>query len=173
MAVLTENKKATRRPGTVDTTRPPARRPLSTDHQPLITVLPHPRKSPGGLRRLPGAQTPLPMGQRGSVTTRAVKNLSARAPMLAASLTASVAVVVLCLYVTAYARVNAEGQKLSRLRQELKIAERREIDLKGEISRLQLSAPTRAQAMNMIPAPPEMVEILTDEASIPSGAPVK
>lgn len=163
MAVLTENKKAARRPGTVDSTRPSARRPLTTDSQPLITVLPHPRKSPGGLRQLPQTSTPLPMGQRGSRTTRAVKNLSVRSPMLAATLFASFAVSLLCFYVTAYARVNAQGQQLSRLRQDLKLAERREIELKSKISQYNLSAPSRAQAMGLMPAAPEMVEVLSDE----------
>jgi hypothetical protein len=113
------------------------------------------------------------MGQRGSRTARVVKNLSVRSPMLAATLFASFAVSLLCFYVTAYARVNAEGQQLSRLRQDLKVAERREIELKGEISRYQLSAPRRAQAMNLIPAPPEMVEVLSDEGPIPTGARIK
>ncbi|MBC8138597.1 MAG: hypothetical protein H8F28_22180 [Fibrella sp.] len=170
-AVVTENKKGTRRQGAFETTRPAVRPPLTTGPQPLITVLPHPRKSPGGLRPLPPAQTPLPMGQRGSRTTRAVKNLSVRSPMLAATLFASFAVSLLCFYVTAYARVNADGQQLSRLRQDLKIAERREIELKGEISRYQLSAPKRAQAMNLIPVPPEMVEVLTAEELVPTGLP--
>lgn len=168
--VVTENKKGARRQGTSDTTRPALRYPPTIAHQPLITVVPHPRKSPGGLRPLPGTQSPLPMGQRGSRTTRAVRNLSVRSPMLAATLFASFAVSLLCFYVTAYARVNAEGQQLSRLRQDLKVAERREIELKGEISRYQLSAPARAQAMNMVPAPPDMVEVLAEG---PSGASVK
>jgi hypothetical protein len=102
------------------------------------------------------------MGQRGSRTTRAVKNLSVRSPMLAATLFASFAVSLFCFYVTAYAHVNAQGQHLARLRQDLKLAERREIALKSEISRYNLSAPSRAQAMGLLPAPPEAVEVLSD-----------
>ncbi|MBC7808099.1 MAG: hypothetical protein H7145_18370 [Akkermansiaceae bacterium] len=185
-AVVTENKKAARQQGAYTQVRPASRPPqhptpntrrggnaITANPTSTITVLPHPRKSPGGLRPLPDTRAPLPMGQRGSHTARAVKNLSVRSPMLAATLSASFAVSLLCFYVTAYARVNAEGQQLSRLRQDLKIAERREIELKGEISRYQLSAPTRAQAMNLIPAPPEMVEVLTDERPVTAGTGTK
>lgn len=169
--LVSENRKAAPQQGPTTHTRP-APRPVQQPN-PTITVLPHPRKSPGGLRPLPGPQTRLPMGQRGSRTTRVVKNISVRSPMLAATLVASFAVSLFCFYVTAYARVNAEGQQLSRLRQELKTAQRREIALNGEISRFQLSAPRRAREMNLIPAPPEMVEVLTDEVPMFDRVPVK
>lgn len=158
MATVVNDKKAGR---AAQTTRP-ASRPVSPS--PNITVLPHPRKSPGSLRPVPKdtpVNAPLPMGQRGTKATRAAKNLSARSPMLAAVLCASFGVSLLCLYVTAYARVNADRLELSRLRQETKAAKRREIALNGDISRYHLSAPGRAQAMGLMQAPPEAVEVLT------------
>jgi hypothetical protein len=104
----------------------------------------------------------MPMGQRGSRPARLAKNLSLRAPMIGATLFASFIVSLLCFYVTAYARVNAQRLELSRLRRDLKTAQKEEILLKGEISRYHLSAPSRAQAMNLIQPPPEMVKVLTE-----------
>ena len=187
--VVTGNKKGTGRQSTFSTTTArPAKRPYhfapgvapggemspTPSARPNITVVPHPRKRPGGLRAATtDAPAALPMGQRGSRPTRIAKNLSARSPMFAATLCASFAVSLLCLYVTAYARVNAERLQLARLRQELKLAERREILLKGAISQYHLSATARAQAMGMVPAPPEAVQVLTEDGSAPETAVVK
>lgn len=172
--MVTENKRNNRRSGLAETTRPATRPSLVPNHttpatdRSQIVILPHPRKAPGGLRSLPRTGEPLPMGQRGSRPARAVKNLSLRSPMLVATLFASFAVSLLCLYVTAYAQVSAEARNLSHLRQDLKSAERREIELKGEISRLTLSAQSRAQAIGLVPAPPETVQVLSEEQ--PSGS---
>ena len=132
---------------------------------PSVALVPRPR---GKSAALPVA-SPLPMGQRGARPARIAKNLSVRSPMVAAVLCASFAVSLLCLYVTAYARVNAERLELSRLRGELKAAQRQEIVLNGEISRYHLSAPVRAQAMGLMPAPPEAVQVLTQGDAPASG----
>ncbi|MBC8143244.1 MAG: hypothetical protein H7Y38_17600 [Armatimonadetes bacterium] len=165
MATVISEKKAGRRVQSISH----APRPVSPS--PSVIVLPHPRRSPAGLSAPATVPTtaPLPMGQRGMKATRAAKNLSARSPMLAAVVCASFGVSLLCLYVTAYARVNADRLELSRLRQETKLAQKREVALNGEISRFHLSAPGRAQTMGLMPAPPEAVEVLT----LPAPATVK
>ncbi len=159
MATVISDKKA----GRVAHTRPASG---SVSLSPSMIVLPHPRRS-HGTRNAPAnvpMPAPLPMGQRGTKVARTAKNLSARSPMLAAVVCASFGVSLLCLYVTAYARVNADRLELSRLRQETKAAQRQTIALTGEISRYRLSAPGRAQAMGLMQAPPEAVEVLTAPA---------
>lgn len=100
------------------------------------------------------------MGQRGARPVRMARDLSWRNPMLAAVLMASFGVSLLCFYITAYARVNTQRLQLSGMRQELKMAQRREESLKAEISTNGLSVRQRATAMGMIQAPPESVQVL-------------
>jgi len=91
------------------------------------------------------------------------RDLSWRNPMLVAVLMASFCVSLVCFYITAYARVNAQRLELSSLRQDLKMAERHEESLKAEISTNGLSVRQRATAMGMVQAPPESVEVLTTD----------
>ena len=166
MAAIVDNRKATRQ----HTAQPATRTaPVAPPHPTHVTVLPHPRKAPGGLRYLPNVapspvQTklaPYPMGLKGTKAARAAKNFSLRSPMVAAVVCASFAVTILCCYVSAYAKVNADRLELSRLRQDLKAAKKQETALNGEISRHHLSAPARASAMGLMPAPPDVLQVLS------------
>lgn len=164
MAVMTEREKSTQRAAATTKTSSP--NPLYTPAD--VTVVPHPLRRPGGLRQPSSSVEPRPMGQRGSRPVRIARDLSWRNPMLVAVLLASFGVSLFCLYITAYARVNAERLELSSLRQNLKMAERREEALKAEISTNGLSVRQRATALGMIQAPPEAVEVLTADAPVSS-----
>lgn len=133
------------------------------------TTAPHPLKVPGGRREpVPAAQpsaTPArPMGQRGSRPVRFARELSWRNPMLAAVVVASFAVSLLCLYVAAYARVNANRLELARLRQDLKMAQRKEFILRGEISRCSLSVTPRAESLGLRKDATQSVTLLDPDA---------
>lgn len=83
--------------------------------------------------------------------------------MSAAVLLASFAVSLLCLYVSAYARVTAEGNGLVRLKRELNAAEQEGHDLEAQIDALRHPAMVnaRAKALGMEPAPTEAQQFLT------------
>ena len=159
MAAIVDNRRTTtptRQHGATHSPRPTFVPPAT------IVILPHPRKAPGGVRIMPNVPpSPMPMGLKGTRATRLARNVSLRSPMVAAVVCASFLVTILCCYVSAYARVNADRLELSRLRQDLKAAKKQEITLNGEISRYHLSAPIRAQAMGLMPAPPDVVKVLS------------
>lgn len=104
-----------------------------------------------------------PMAHRGPLPIRRVKALHENSRTPGAVLVAAFTVSLLCLYVSAYARVTAEGFELSRLKADVKKAEIQHEMLMAEESRLKLpeTVGQRALALGMEKTPVQSV-IVTD-----------
>lgn len=77
---------------------------------------------------------------------------------------ASFLVTLLCLYVSAYARVTAEGYEASRLERHLRAAAAEEEALRAKIAHLRMPETVRQRAENMglVGSPPGTVNFLTE-----------
>ena len=86
------------------------------------------------------------MAHRGALPLRRARALNERDRAPGAVLVAAFTVSLLCLYVSAYARVTAEGFELSRLQTGLRRAEIAHETLQAEVSRLSLPSTVRLRA---------------------------
>lgn len=128
---------------------------------PTPSSLPRPTVAPAAAPAAPAVRRrPAAAVRRGS---RGVRRIGWRSPMSAAVLFASFGVSLLCLYVSAYARVTQEGNDLVRLRRELSAAQQEGRDLEAGIDALRHPATVnaRAKALGMVPAPTEAQQFLT------------
>lgn len=109
------------------------------------------------------------MAHRGPRVVRHAREIRERSPMLFALLIASFLVTLLCLYVSAYAGVNADRHALSKMKEQMREVEREQRLLNAKVA--MLTQPNiileRARALGLVPAPPEAQHLLLQEA--PAG----
>jgi cell division protein FtsL len=107
------------------------------------------------------------MAHTGPPVLRRAKAIHENTRVPGAVLVATFTVTILCLYLSAYATVTAEGFELSRLRAMNKKADLQRDTLQAEISRLSLpqTVAQRAAALQMVPGTPQTLTIVSGESS--------
>ncbi|GEM_PF-5028315 len=107
------------------------------------------------------------MAERGPRVVRRARSLRDNNPMLVACLVASFTVTLLCLYVSAYAKVNNDRRELTSIRREMRELEVQQRLLSAEVARLKQpnTILQRASALKLVPAPPEAQHLLTTPAT--------
>jgi hypothetical protein len=107
-------------------------------------------------------ETVRPMGYRGSRPVRQVRAIAEQRPQILALFASAFIVTLMCLYVTAYARVNGDQRALRKMQVQLRDAQVEEEDLRRKIGATTEPASIRLGAKNqgMVPAPAESVEVI-------------
>jgi hypothetical protein len=115
------------------------------------------------------------MAHTGPPVLRRAKAIHENTRIPGAVLLATFTVTILCLYLSAYASVTAEGFELSRLRAMNKQADRERDVLQAEISRLSLpqTVAQRAAALQMEQADPGTITVIPAKSPSASEAPVR
>jgi cell division protein FtsL len=107
------------------------------------------------------------MAHTGPPVLRRAKAIHENTRVPGAVLVATFTVTILCLYLSAYATVTAEGYELSRLRALNKQADLQRDTLQAEISRLSLpqTVAQRAAMLQLEPGTPETLTIVPNKSS--------
>ena len=107
------------------------------------------------------------MAHRGPVVLRRAKAIQENSRVPGAVLVATFAVTIICLYLSAYATVTAEGFELARLRTNNKAENLRHDTLQAEISRLSLpqTVAERAKLLGMEQGTQKTVIIVSEKSS--------
>ncbi|MBC8103016.1 MAG: hypothetical protein H7Z41_10565 [Cytophagales bacterium] len=135
---------------------------------PRERVAPQPSRTLADRAGTPGTVRPRrAMAHTGPRALRRARAIHENSRVPGAVLAATFTVTILCLYVSAYARVTGEGFERSRLRSQLKQANLQRDTLQAEISRLSLprTVAQRAAELQMEPGTPETLTILSGASS--------